>query len=132
MYLFKLLENLIKSFEMQSLALLRRTLDDPHVSSVEARICEMVPKRWNNIATNWMIKMRAKKNTNTRPMGSSCRYSFEMWIWKTSQGKSNNLLTVLERRINSIINNETFNNKEIFTYHFWKAYITLKKNKWRK
>jgi hypothetical protein len=48
------------------------------LSSVEAKICEIVPKRWNNIAVNWMIKINAKKNTNTKPIGSSWRYSFVM------------------------------------------------------
>lgn len=51
-------------------------------SSVEAKMCDRVPKRWNNMAVNWMIRMRAKKNTNTRPMGSSCRYSLLMCTWK--------------------------------------------------
>jgi len=45
------------------------------LSSVEARMCEMVPKRWNNMAKNWITKIRAKKNTNTKPIGSSCKYS---------------------------------------------------------
>jgi hypothetical protein len=27
---------------------------------------------------NWITRMRAKKNTNTRPMGSSWRYSFDI------------------------------------------------------
>lgn len=47
-------------------------------SSVEANICDRVPKRWNNIAVNCMTKINAKKNTNTRPIGSNCRYSLEI------------------------------------------------------
>lgn len=48
------------------------------LSSVAAKIWAMVPKRWNNMAVNWMTKMRAKKKTNTRPMGSNWRYSLVM------------------------------------------------------
>lgn len=53
-------------------------------NSVDDKICANVPKRWNNIAQNWMTKINAKKNTNTKPMGSNCRYSFDMWtcFWK--------------------------------------------------
>lgn len=46
------------------------------VSSVEARICDSVPKRWNNMATNWMIRINPKKKTNTKPIGSSRSGSF--------------------------------------------------------
>ncbi len=50
-------------------------------SSVEARMCEMVPKRWKIMATNWMMMIREKKNTRTIPMGSRWRYSFVTRIW---------------------------------------------------
>ena len=36
---------------------------------------DSVPKRWNNMATNWIIRIRPKKKTKTRPIGSSCKYS---------------------------------------------------------
>lgn len=51
------------------------------LSSVDAKMCEMVPNRWNNMAVNWITRIRAKKNTNTKPMGSSCRYSLVMITW---------------------------------------------------
>jgi hypothetical protein len=41
-------------------------------------MCEKVPNRWNIIAVNWITRIRAKKKTNTRPMGSSWRYSFDI------------------------------------------------------
>lgn len=48
-------------------------------NSVDAKICDIVPNLWNNIAVNCMIRINAKKNTKTNPMGSSCKYSFEIW-----------------------------------------------------
>ena len=46
--------------------------------SVEAMMCEMVPKRWKSMATNWMRMMAKKKNTSMIPIGSRCRYSLVM------------------------------------------------------
>lgn len=50
--------------------------------SVEASICDSVPNRWNNMAVNCITMMNAKKNTNTKPMGSKCKYSLLTMIWK--------------------------------------------------
>lgn len=61
------------SCDKSSLFLLKHKL-----RSVDARICDNVPNRWNNMAVNWMTRIRAKKKTNTSPMGSSCRYSLLM------------------------------------------------------
>jgi len=36
---------------------------------------DSVPKRWNNMATNWIMRIKPKKKTKTRPIGSSCKYS---------------------------------------------------------
>lgn len=51
-------------------------------SSVDAKMWDMVPNLWKIIAVNWMTRMKAKKNTNTKPIGSNCRYSFEISTWK--------------------------------------------------
>lgn len=57
-------------------------LEQNQLSSVDANMCDMVPNLWNNIAENCMTKIKAKKNTNTRPIGSNCKYSFEINTWK--------------------------------------------------
>lgn len=57
-------------------------LEQNQFSSVDANMCERVPNLWNNMAENCITKIKAKKNTNTKPMGSSCRYSFDINTWK--------------------------------------------------
>lgn len=52
---------------------------------VLARMWASVPNRWNNIAVNCMTNISAKKKTNTRPIGSSCRYSFVMCTCKIAR-----------------------------------------------
>lgn len=68
-------------------------------------MCEIVPNRWNNIAVNWMTKINAKKNTNTKPIGSNCKYSFDMctYLRTTEIGEGNNkvvLKNIIEETLN--------------------------------
>lgn len=50
---------------------------------VLAKMWAKVPNRWNSIAVNWITNISAKKNTKTKPIGSSCRYSFVMCTYGT-------------------------------------------------
>jgi hypothetical protein len=52
----------------------RRTFLVQDLISVVAIIWESVPKRWKNMATNWMIMTEANIKRKTIPMGSSWRY----------------------------------------------------------
>lgn len=52
----------------------KRTFLVQDLISVVAIIWESVPKRWKNMATNWMIMTEANIKRKTIPMGSSWRY----------------------------------------------------------
>ena len=62
-------------------------LQQKHRRSVDARIWEIVPNLWNNIATNWITIIKAKKNTKTRPIGSNWRYFLSIRICFREQYK---------------------------------------------
>lgn len=47
------------------------------------------------MAVNWITRMRAKKNTNTRPIGSSCRYSLDIsTLWLKIMWESQTVLLI--------------------------------------